>query len=334
MKGLTRAKRVIDKAKNIVVAGHLNPDGDSIGSMLSLGIGLENLGKKVHMISPDGVPKKYRELPGADRIVRHYYGKADLAISVDVSTRAMLGSASLAFDKAGAVLEIDHHRVRAGFGDHSLIDADAAAVGEMVYLLLKSMKADITLDIAQNILTSIIVETSSFRLPNLSPMTFKISAELIEKGVDFYKLVDTVFWSYSKEAAQLAGICLARARFLENGQLAWSVVRRKDFERTGGKDEDVDPVADQIRAIKDVRMVLFFREKDKDHMRVSLRSKNSINVARLAEKYGGGGHCDVAGCLIPNKASVMRRMLREARAFLHCAAARNGNGGECKCEGE
>ncbi len=321
MIGLKQAEKVIGDARSVVVAGHINPDGDSIGSMLSLGMGLEGLGKKVHMVSPDGVPRKYKELPGAGRIVRHFDGKVDLAISVDCSTKEMLGPAAEIFEKADAILEIDHHSVRGRFGDYALIDPQAAAVGEMVYLILKRMKAELTIDIAQNILTSIIVETSSFRLPNLSPMTFKISAELIEKGVDFYKLVDTVFWSYSKEAAQLAGICLARARFLDGGKLAWSVVRRRDFERTGGRDEDVDPVADQIRAIKEVRVVVFFREKDKDRMRVSLRSKNVINVARLAEIYGGGGHCDVAGCIIPNKPSAMRRLLRHARRLLNDAAA-------------
>lgn len=316
MENLKEAERMIMKAGTIVVAGHVSPDGDCIGSMLSLAKGLEKLGKKVYRLSSDGVPKKYKDLPGAKKIVRELHETVDLAISVDCSARHMLGPAYEVFSRAQAILEIDHHQVRASFGDLALVDPKAAAVGEIVFILLKGLDVEITKEIAENILTSIIVETSSFRLPNVRPFTFKVSAELVEKGVNFYSLVDEVFWSYSKEAAVLSGISLSRLKFMEDGKLAWSVIRRKDFEATGGKDEDVDPVADEIRAIKEVKIVIYFREKDKETLRVSLRSKNSLNVARLAERYGGGGHCDVAGCLIPNTPKAMKELLAQAQELL------------------
>lgn len=298
------------------MAGHVNPDGDSIGSLLSLGMGLEGLGKKVYMLSPDGVPKKYMNLPGARRIKKRIGKKVDLAISVDCSTKDMLGPALATFLDAACILEIDHHLVRAPFGDLALIDPDAPAVGEVVYILLKALKARITPEISQNILTSLIVETNSFRLPNVRPLTFKVCAELVGDGVDFYKLADMVFWSYSRQARVLSGLCLSRCQFSKRGKLAWTVVRRKDFDSVGGKDEDVDSVPDEIRTIKEVQIAVFFREKDENNLRVSLRSKNGINVARLAERYGGGGHYDVAGCVIPNTKSSMRDLLARARELL------------------
>ncbi|MFC1479975.1 bifunctional oligoribonuclease/PAP phosphatase NrnA [Candidatus Omnitrophota bacterium] len=316
MRGPKQAANTIAAARDIAIGCHVNPDGDAIGSLLSLGIGLEELGKRVYMVSQDGVPKKYRHLPGAERIMKRLGENVDLAITVDCSTPEMLGTVLNSFKKAKTILEIDHHETRETFGDISWVEPAAAAVGEQIYILLKQMKIKITRDIAQNILTSLIVETSSFRLPNVRPFTFKVCAELAKTGVDFYKLVDTIFWSHPREVAVLSGICLSRCQFQEKGKLAWSVIRKKDFEKVKGKDEDVDPVADEIRAIKGVKIAILFREKSKELLRVSLRSKGDINVAHLAAIYGGGGHADVAGCRIPNKTKVIKRMLARAKKLL------------------
>ncbi|MDD5495855.1 MAG: bifunctional oligoribonuclease/PAP phosphatase NrnA [Candidatus Omnitrophica bacterium] len=316
MKSFEQAKKKIMGARTILISGHLNPDGDSIGSILSLGLGLERMGKRVYTVSYDGVPKRYRILPGARRIAKRTDKIPDLAIALDCGTSKLLGPTFELFKKAGSILEIDHHQFRTPFGDASLIDNKAAAVGELVYLLLKDLGVEITKDIAQNILTSIIVETSSFRLPNIRHLTFEICAQLMKKDVNFYKLVDTVFWSKSKEASTLMGLCLSRCKFSDNGKLAWSIVRRGDFKAVGGKDEDVDPVVDEIRAVKDVRIALLFRERKNNLLRVSLRSKGKINIASIAEKYGGGGHFDSAGCYIPHKERYIKSVLRSARALL------------------
>lgn len=316
MKGLKKAQDSIRKAKTIAIACHINPDGDAIGSMLSLGLGLEGIGKKVYMVSQDGVPNRYQLLPGADRITRKLGKKVDLAVTVDCNTKEMLGRSYESLRKADTILEIDHHEVRESFGDMSFIDPKAPAVGEMIYVLLKRLKIDITKDIAQNILTSLIVETNSFKLPNVRPFTFKVCAEMVKTGLNFYRLVDMVFWSHSRQVAVLTGICLSRCRFLEEGRLAWSVVRKRDFQKVQGKDEDADTIADEIRSIKGVDIVVFFREKTDKDLRVSLRSKDNINVASLAKQYGGGGHYDVAGCVIPNTPFAMKKLLNGARALL------------------
>jgi len=312
-----RVKQKIVKAKNIIIAGHINPDGDSIGSLLSLGLGIEKLGKKVYMVSADGVPKKYRFLPGASRIIKHTNESVDLAIAVDCSNKEVLGRAYNIFKKAKIILEIDHHEFKRPFGNLFLIDYKASAVGELVYLLLEELKINIDKQIAQNLLTSIIVETDSFRLPNVRALTFEICKELVEKGVNFYKLVDMVFWSRSKQSAVLSGVCLARSKFIDDGRLAWSVIRKKDFDRINGEDEDIDAVADEIRSIQGVEIVVLFREKNKKLLRVSLRSKGKINIAAVAEYYKGGGHFDIAGCTIPNDLKSMNELLDMASSLLH-----------------
>ncbi len=309
-------KNKILKAKNIIIAGHINPDGDSIGSLLSLGLGLEKLGKNVSMVSVDGVPKRYRFLPGAGRIIRRANKPVDLAIAVDCSNKEILGATYRVFKNAKDILDIDHHEFKRPFGNLFLVDYKAAAVAELIYLLLGELKIGIDRDMAENLLTSIIVETNSFRLPTVRPLTFEICKELIKKGVDFYKLVDMVFWSRTKESAILTGICLTRCKFVEDNRLAWSIIRKKDFDLIKGEDEDIDGAADEIRSIQGVEIVVLFREKSDRTLRVSLRSKDKINIASIAEYYKGGGHFDIAGCSIPNNQKSIRNLLAMARGLL------------------
>ena len=310
------AKQAIVKAREIAVASHANPDGDSLGSLLSLGLGLKKIGKRVYLISPDPIPERYKSLPAANRIIKALDKQVDLAIAVDCSNKEILGTAYNTFETAKNILEIDHHEYRRPFGGMSLIDNKAAAVGELIYSLLGALGVSLDKAIAQNLLTSIIVETNSFRLPKVRPSTFEICHRLMQKGVDFYKLVDMVFWSKTKESFILSGICLSRTRFLAKGRLAWTIVRRRDFSLVKGTDYDVDTVADEMRSIQGVEIAVFFREKDKNRIRVSLRSKGKINVAAIAEYYGGGGHFDVAGCFIPNRRESVKEILDLSKRLL------------------
>lgn len=309
MQNIKKAIDKILKAKHIVISGHVNPDGDSIGSVLSLGLGLRKLGKKVYTIGCDGVPKRYRFLPGANKVLRMVKRKCDLAISVDCGNKEMLGRAFDAFEKAKEIIEIDHHGFRRPFGDISVIDEEASAVGELIFIILKKLKIKVTKDIAQNLLTSIIVETDSFRLPNVRPFAFSICADLLRQGVNFYELVDMIYWTKTREQVILSGICLSRCKFLKQKRIVWSIIKREDFKKVGGRDEDVDAVADEMRSIKDVKIAVLFREKGRGRLRVSLRSKDKINIASVAESFGGGGHFDVAGCQIPNSAKSIKELL-------------------------
>jgi phosphoesterase RecJ-like protein len=316
MKGLNKAVDAIHSAKHIAISGHVNPDGDSVGSMLALGLGLEDLGKRVYMISADAIPNQYRSLPGARRIVRRTDAPVDLAAAVDCGSGEMLGPTLDLFKAAANILEVDHHEFRRPFGTIALIDKDAAAVAEIVFTLLRALNVTITKPIAQNLMTSIIVETNSFRLPNTRPLTFDICADLLHKGIDFYSLVDKVFWTRRPSATILSGMCLSRCAFMKAGRLVWSIIRRDDFDSAGGRDEDVDPVPDDMRSIDGVKIAVLFRENGNGMLRVSLRSKGRVNVAAIAEHYNGGGHFDVAGCLIKNDSSSVRDLLSRAARLL------------------
>jgi len=316
MQGLKEAKRSILKAKDIVILGHINPDGDSLGSLLSLGLGLKSMDKHTYMLSQDKLPLNYASLPSANQIRKELRKNVDLAIAVDCSTKEMLGKNISIFRRAKTKLVIDHHRFGRVFGDIRFIDHKASAAGELIYILLKDLGVKITEDIAENILTSIIAETNSFRLPNTRPFTFSLCSELLKKGIDFSKLVDRIYGTRSKESVILSGICLARCRFLKDGQIVWSLIRGKDFSLVRGKHYDIDSVINEMRSIEKVKIVVLFREKNKKVLRVSLRSKGEINVASIAERYNGGGHFDMAGCYISNNKRSTKEFLSSAEGLL------------------
>ncbi len=317
MTNLRKVKSLFQTARTVLVTCHINPDGDAIGSMLALGLGLRALGKEVVMACSDGVPDPFHILPGA-RDVRKTAGRKpfDLAVSVDCNSPDMLGVDKTTWERAGDNLEIDHHEIRQPFGNVSFVDAQAAANGEIVYSLLKNLRVTLTPEIAKNILTALIVETNSFRLPQVREKTFRICADLMRAGVDFSDLTRLVYWEQRRESVLLTGVCLSRCRFKNRGQVVWSILRDRDFRRAGGKKEDVDAAPDIMRSIRGVKVAVFFREQGAQQLRVSLRSKDRINVAQLARQYGGGGHYDVAGCFIPNNRGTRAELLKKVSALV------------------
>ncbi len=320
---LKRAAECIRGAKTVLIASHINPDGDTIGSLLALGQGLERLSKDVVMVSQDGIPDHYQNLPGANRVLTRYDQGRDLAIAVDCGAVELLGEAQKAFGLSRQVLQIDHHEVGNQFGDLLLIDSTLPAVGEGIYHLLKTLGVEIDDDIAKCLLTSIVVETASFQLPNVTDGTFRICAELLTKGINFPEFVQEIFWKKDATACRLFGLSLSRVVLDCRGKLAWSVVRQEDFRDMEGKESDVDDVADAIRTIEGVWVSVFFRELKDGQYRVSLRSKGPVNVAHIAEKFGGGGHWDAAGCKLPPRERAIEHLLAEVVAVLDGASSSN-----------
>ncbi|MDP3789954.1 MAG: DHH family phosphoesterase [Candidatus Omnitrophota bacterium] len=313
---IRKAKKAIMAAKSIMIASHISPDGDSIGSLLSLGLGLEYLNKRVYRVSADGLPRNFRLLPGAKKVVRSIDKSVDLAIAVDCGEKKLLGRTFETFKKAGHILEIDHHDIRTSFGDISFVDTKAGAVGEMIFMLLKELKIPLTKAIAENIMTSIVVETNSFRLPKIRAFTFEVCSDLVKAGVNFYELAEMVYWTKSKESFLLTNTALSRCTFLAKGRLVWSLLKQTDFDKINAMEEDAYAIAGELLLLKGVEIAIFFREISNNRLQVSLRSRGKINIGVFAERNGGGGHFDVAGCTIPNKKSAIDRFIRGAKSLV------------------
>ncbi|MFA5059454.1 MAG: bifunctional oligoribonuclease/PAP phosphatase NrnA [Candidatus Omnitrophota bacterium] len=309
---LKEIAQLIKDSRTIIVACHMNPDGDAIGSMLGLGFGLSKLGKKVEMLCPDKVPARYKTLPGAKRIKQHHHQPADLAISVDCGDIDQLSRIQDVFKKSKRIVEIDHHTYRTKFGDIQLVDTAVCSVGEIIFWILSELKIPLDKRIAECLLTSTLVETSSFSRHDVNMTTFEICSKIMRVGINFRRISDRYYWQKKPSAVQLSGLCLSRVSFKAKNQLAWSIIYQKDFEQFKGSKEDVDAVPDEMMFIENVKVSLLFREIENNMLRVSLRSKGDIDVGRLATSYGGGGHPDVAGCRIHNNKKTIEKFVNQA----------------------
>lgn len=301
------------RAKRIALCVHKFPDGDAIGSMVALALALKKIKKSVYLFSPSPMPLRYSFLPLFNSVKVSNQGQKhfDLAVAIDCASVIQLGDMfENVFNRSLKTVEIDHHAFRKSFAGISFIDKEAAAVGEMVYHLLHALKIPINSDMASAMLVSMIVETGSFRLPTVRSETFSICADLISLGVDYYRIVERSYWTRTKEEAALLGLCFSRVKFYKQGKIAYTFVTSRDMQRLGAKDEDVDPIADQIRMLKKVKVVLLFREMKGHQWRVSLRSKGLIDIGRVAEEFGGGGHPDVAGCFLSNNAVLKDKLVK------------------------
>ena len=313
---ISKAVQAIRKAKTVIVAAHVNPDGDTIGCLLALGHTLILMGKKVILLSQDGVPSRFQFLPGSELIMSETLEKADVAIAVDCGSIRQLGTIRAPFIRAKTTIQVDHHDFGNSFGKIQVLEEEAAAVGEIVYELIKTLKVEITPAIATCLLTSIIVDTGSFRFTNIRSKTFDICGRLIRKGVDLQHLIEESYWKKSRSVAKLSGYAMMQAEFSKNGLVAWSTVYRKDFERFGAHISDVDAVADDLRSVEGVRIAAVFRETESKKFRVSLRSKYGVNVAVIAKKFGGGGHHNSAGCSIRNSVKEKKTLLKEIESLV------------------
>ena len=303
---------LIKSNRKIFLACHANPDGDAIGSMLGLGLALMKIGKSVTMLCPDPIPVRYIKLPGVHLIKRQCKGKADLANSVDCASIIQLSKIEEIFEQSERIVEIDHHVYRTRFGDVQLVDKNACSVGEIVYLLLQQLSIPMDKKVAECLLTSTLIETSSFSRQDVQKSTFEICARLLEEGVSFQKISERYYWRKRLSTMHLSGLCLMRSKMRANDQLVWSIVYKKDFEAFKGKQEDVDAVADDMMMIENVKIALLFREIDDNMFRVSLRSRAGIDIGYLASLYGGGGHPDVAGCRIHNNQKTVEKLITQA----------------------
>jgi len=309
-KNMKLAAEKILAAERILVVSHVRPDGDAVGSLLALGLGLLSLDKQVVMVSPDGIPPRYQFLPGSELILSRLRGKVDLAVAVDCGSIEQLGPLARVFRSTKDTIQIDHHDFADGFCRHLVADTDAAAVGEIIYYFLKLLGVKITPVIATCLLTSIIVDTGSFRFSNVRSATFRICADLLEQGVDLKYLLEEAYWKKTETTMRLEALCVNLMRFERNGKVVWSYVRQNDFKKVSGLLADVDGVADDLRSIEGVKIAVLFRETSDGMCRISLRSAAGINVAKVARHFGGGGHYNSSGCMIMNTRSNRDKVVK------------------------
>ena len=297
---LAAAAAAIHQSQTIVLACHVNPDGDALGSLLGLALALLPLGKSVTCLSEDGVPDILRFLPHADLIQKATdQPEFDLALVVDSGDLPRVGaSIQPVIGRASQVVDIDHHVSTGAFGDIRVLDAHAASTAEIVYALLQTLQAPITPEIATCLFTGIITDTGSFRFQNVTPNTLHVAAALLEAGAPPAFISEHVFENRTFAATRLLGHALSSLKQTPDGRIVWASITAADFAALGATDQDTEGIVSYVRGVRGAEVGILFREMAGGGIRVSLRSRESVNVAVVAEKFGGGGHRMASGCTV------------------------------------
>ena len=291
----------MSESQALFLATHVNPDGDAIGSLISLGLGLQQQGKQVYMYNASPIPAVYRFLPGVQGVRQTLPSSSgwDAAVILDCGDIERVGEAVEFVRGLPMIINIDHHVTNSAFGQHHIIDTAACSSAEIVYRLLKRMAVKIDPAIASSIYTGILTDTGSFRFANTNSAAYAISAEMVQCGVDPYTVAQHVYGTYSLGRIKLLNMALDSIEISANGKLSLMTLTKDMFAETDTNPEDVDGMINYAKRIEDVKVAALIMENTNgmSHKRfhVSLRSDGSVDVAEIAASFGGGGHFNAAG---------------------------------------
>lgn len=294
---LSQVVELIESKNSFAITTHIKPDGDGVGSSLGLCWLLKSLGKNAEVIVHGQVPQAYRDLPGADQIrdIKAIDGKYDAVFVIECSDVDRPGIAGLADE---FTVNIDHHSTSEHFGTINWIDATASAVGEMIYNLCKAIGGRITTEIAECVYLALVTDTGSFHFSNTSDRTLKVASELIRAGAKPEKISQAVYNNYPWSRIELMRQVLDTVKRDQTGRVAFMRQTVAMNESAGALDGDNNGFVNIPLAAREVVAVVYMREVEPNSFRASLRSKGDINVARVAEKFGGGGHKNASGLRI------------------------------------
>jgi phosphoesterase RecJ-like protein len=285
-----------------LVVTHENPDGDALGSMLGMTLGLRELGKDVVMqlAGEAPLPGEFGFLP-LDELRRELPDDLDerVLLAVDCANERRIGPDRDAVDGAPLVVDVDHHHDNNRFGNVNLIVADASSTAEIVRDVLAGLGVALTPEIAEALYVGLVTDTGRFQYANTSPKALRLAAELVEAGADVHGIFRNVYETVQIAKLKLLGRALDRAQVYEGGRLVVSYLLRGDFAAVGAVEPFSEGIIDYLRQAEGVELVALIREPPTDGgptHRISLRSsKDEVDVSAIARQHGGGGHRQAAG---------------------------------------
>jgi len=310
----------LKNSKNLILATHINPEGDALGSTIALSISLERLGKNTILYNRDGVPYFYRFLPGHERfsnsdfktLTRDFQelrGPVDAVILLDCNTPERAG---IEIPPDTTYIIIDHHEPVGGLPENRAlewIEPSAPATGVMVYYLIKALGVEIDYEIAVNLYTAIAIDTGTFRYSNTTPETLKLASELLSLGVKPEEISEALYDSWSINRFKLLIECLNTLELTDG--IAITYVTEELFKKTGTSQEDTENFSNFPKIIKDVKVSVFLRQIGRDKWKASLRSKGDIDLREVAWSFGGGGHRNAAGFIIEGSLEEIKKKIKD-----------------------
>jgi len=277
----------IEQRNRFLLTSHARPDGDAVGSTLACSQILRLMGKQAEVVLRDGVPRIYRSLPFADQVIQaeRINGEYDAAIILECDSiqRTHLEGLENQF-----LINIDHHLSGRPFANVNWIDPKAVATAEMVYRVAREASVKVSPEIAACLYTAVLTDTGSFMFGGTNEHTFALARELVLAGADPARCARNVYFGHSTAKMRLLGAALSHLQ--REGPLASIWVTQQEMNQFNAKEEDCEGLVNYALSIYDVQVAILLRELPDKRVRVSLRSKGEINVASVAEHFGGGGH--------------------------------------------
>jgi phosphoesterase RecJ-like protein len=313
-------QRIITSNTHFLISCHVHPDGDAIGSLLSLGTILINLGKKVKLVCSDGIPSVYYFLEGSATIALHpeLTETPEVLICVDCAERERVALPLDTWDRPDLVIvNIDHHITNAGFGHLNIIDSSAAATGEIILHLVKELQLPLNYQIALDLYTAIATDTGFFRYANTSGATLESCSYLVNTfQIEPAKVAEQVHEQKSYNSIRLLGEVLSTLTLGLDGKVAWAKLDQQMLTKYPVENEETESYVNYARSIEGVEIGILFKELRPNEIKLSWRSTSAVDVSKLATYFGGGGHARAAGCnLTGTMPEVVNQVLRFVADF-------------------
>ena len=295
---------LIQKTGNIVLATHVNPDGDALGSLLGFGNILESMGKRVFRYLEQPITRLYQFLPDSRLVQTDMYvldsfirpaGHDVLCVALDCGDRLRLGKNGSDLLKIKPFVVIDHHQGNNGFGNLSWIEPQRSSTGEMIFDLAVALRRKISTSAAICLFSAIVTDTGSFQYESTSSHTFDVARQLVDLGVRPNQVARSLYDNYTPGRLQLMQMVLASLELRDDHRIAIMRVTRDMFARTGCTYEDTENFINLPRTVATVEVAVFLKEIGDETVSVSMRAKDTCNVAQVAALFGGGGHRNAAG---------------------------------------
>ena len=298
---------------SIGIAGHIRPDGDAVGSCLGLYLYLsENYPELAVQVYLEDFPKSFMMLKGTETISHEFHADAphDLFIALDCADEKRLGNALPLLQNAKHTLCIDHHISNPGYAQTNYIEAEASSTCELIYDILDEDK--IGKNIAEALYMGIAHDTGVFQYTCTSSKTMRIAGKLMDKGIAFTDILDKTYFEKTYLQHQITGRALLESMRLMDGRCIISGLRQRDIDFYGVTPTDLDGISALLRNTEGVEVAIFLYEANTQEYKVSMRSKSYIDVQKVAQFFGGGGHVRAAGCTMQGSMhDVVNNLTRE-----------------------
>ena len=293
---LNEIASLIKKYNSFAIICHIRPDGDAVGSAISLKLGLEKLNKKADVFCADEVPLKFNSIVNISCFKNVIENDYDAYISVDCSDEGRIGDLYIYYNKCRNTFNIDHHISNTRYAKYNYV-FDSSSNCENIYNFLIELGVEIDSTIANSLLLGILTDTGNLSHKDVGKSTFNVVGELVDKGADLYTVYYEMFKRKTKQKAKLFTVVNSKIRYMLEDKLAIVVITKKDIEDSGALVSDTEGIIDFVLSIDTVEVAISILEVNKNSYKISLRGK-STDVNAIASVYGGGGHVLASGCMI------------------------------------